>query len=162
MHSSRGVPRWRACSLWPWIGKRSRYSVGFGRDRPDGCASVFASEPWGEPWARGKARERLTEIYHAPGFEGFVGVVGGEPVGLAPGNSVSRSVGRGFFLHEFCVKAEVRGVGGRLLESLEGRLRDAGVGSVFLVTGPRAPARGFCFKDGNGEATGMAAMVKTL
>ena len=140
----------------------------FGGDHLDGCAalyaSVFASEPWGEPWTRGKARERLAEIYHAPGFEGFVSVVGGEPVGLALGNSVSRPVGRGFFLHEFCVKAGVQGagVGGRLLARLESRLRDAGVGSVFLVTGLHAPARGFYFKNGYGEATGMAAMVKTL
>lgn len=140
----------------------------FVEDHLDGCAglyaSVFCSEPWGEPWTTETARERLTEIYHSPGFEGLVCVVGGEPVRLAVGNRVRRAVGWGFFLHEFCVKVGMQGagVGGRLLACPEDRLREARVGSVFLLTGSVAPDRGFYAKNGYGEDREMATMAKVL
>lgn len=140
----------------------------FDEDHLYGCAglyaSVFSLEPWGEPWTTEKARERLAEIYYSPGFEGLVCVVGGEPVGLALGNRVRRAVGRGFLLHEFCVRAEMQGsgMGGRLLACLEDRLREAGVGSVFLLTGSDTPARGFYAKNGYGEDREMATMAKVL
>ncbi len=136
----------------------------FGEEHLDGCASVFASEPWRESWTAEASRERLTEIYPSPGFDGAVCTVDGEPVGLALGNSVRRATGRGFLLHELCVKAEMHGagLGGRLLARLEDRLRGNGVGSVFLVTGLDIPAKDFYERSGYGEATGMAAMVKVL
>ena len=140
----------------------------FGEEHLDGCAAlyaaVFASEPWDEPWTAEASRERLAEIYHSPGFEGCVCTVDGEPVGLALGNRVRRATGRGFLLHELCVKAGMQGagLGGRLLARLEDRLRASGVGSVFLVTGHGIPAKGFYEKNGYGEVTNMAAMVKVL
>ncbi len=140
----------------------------FAEDHLNGCAglyaSVFSLEPWGEPWTTERARERLAEIYYSPGFEGFVCAVGGEPAGLALGNRVRRAVGWGFLLHEFCVRVEMQGagMGGRLLACLEDRLREAGVGSVFLLTGSDTPARDFYATNGYGEDTEMTTMAKIL
>jgi len=140
----------------------------FGADHLDGCAelyaSVFASEPWNEPWTAERARERLAEIYYAPAFEGLVCTAGGKFVGLAMGNAVRRAAGRGFYLHELCVRTEMQGagVGKRLLARLEDRLRVACVGSIFLVTGLEIPATGFYTKNGYGEVSSMTAMAKAL
>lgn len=139
-----------------------------GEDDLDGCAelyaSVFVSELWNEPWTAKRARERLAEILHAPSFEGLICTVDGEPAGMVMGNSVRRAAGRGFFLHELCVKTDRRGrgVGERLLARLEDRLRGEGVGRVLLLTGRDAPARGFYEKNGYGEAAGTVAMLKVL
>lgn len=140
----------------------------FGEHHLDGCAglyaSVFSSGPWDEPWTAERARERLAQIYHAPAFEGLVCTVDGEPVGLAMGNCVRRAAGRGFMLHELCAGTGMQGtgIGRRLLSSLEERLRERGVGSVFLLTGRDVPARGFYAKNGYGEVTDMIAMIKAL
>lgn len=134
----------------------------------DGCAglyaSVFAAEPWNEPWTARRARERLAEILYAPSYVGLVCAIGGEPAGLAMGNFMRRAAGRGFLLHELCVKTERQGqgVGEWLLACLEDRLRGEGVGSVFLLTGRDAPARGFYEENGYGEVAGMVAMLKVL
>lgn len=107
----------------------------FDEDQLYGCAWLYASvfsEPWGEPWTTEKARERLAETYYSPGFEGLVCVVGGEPVGLTLGNRVRRAVGRGFLLHEFCVRAEMQGA-----RRGRGRQAPRGPGEPFAGGGRR-------------------------
>lgn len=133
----------------------------------DGCAelfaSVFGSEPWNEPWARDTARERLEEILGSPGCLGLVCVSRGEVTGLVLGCVVRRAGGRLFYLHEMCVAAgrQGEGIGGRLLARLESRLRESGVGSIFLLTGEGTPAENFYPKSGYEEVP-VVAMEKGL
>ncbi|QIN83825.1 hypothetical protein GBA63_15155 [Rubrobacter tropicus] len=53
-------------------------------------------------------------------------------------------------------------VGGRPPTRLEDRLREVGVGSVFLFTGLGIPAKDLYEKNGYGGVTDMAAKVKVL
>lgn len=90
-------------------------------------ASVFSESPWNEPWSEGTARTRLSEIRATPNFLGLVCVADDAAViGLALGCVWQQADDSLYYLYEMCVAAETRGrgVGRRLLERLEERLRE--------------------------------------
>jgi len=140
----------------------------FGEGCLDGCAelfaAVFSAEPWDEHWTQDAARERLEEILGSPGSSvGLVCFSRGEVAGLVLGCVMRRAGERLFYLHEMCVAAgwQGEGIGGRLLTRLESRLREMGVGSIFLLTGKGIPAEGFYLENGYREVP-VVAMAKDL
>ncbi|BDG47260.1 hypothetical protein [Parageobacillus sp. KH3-4] len=48
---------------------------------------VFNSEPWNESWTYETAKERLTDLFHAPKFAGFFWKNNETPIGFIAGNS---------------------------------------------------------------------------
>jgi hypothetical protein len=61
---------------------------------------VFNSEPWNESWTYETAKERLTDLFHAPKFAGFFWKNNETPIGFIAGNSKTTYQEITFYLEE--------------------------------------------------------------
>jgi aminoglycoside 6'-N-acetyltransferase I len=125
----------------------------FGADHLDGCAELmvaaFNAEPWNDSYTHDTAKRQLAWHLRVPGFLGSVSVSDGI-VAFAVGYREPMDEGDVFHLSIFCVRPDVQrtGIGTRLLQTLEGSLREAGVGTVYLGTYKGTPAEAFYRKHG--------------
>ena len=122
-------------------------------DRLDECANLlvttFNVEPWNDSYTHDTAKAQLAWHLRVPGFLGLVSVNDGIHA-FAVGYREPMDEGDVYHLSIFCVKPDVQrtGVGTRLLRTLEERLREAGVGTVYLGTHRGTPAEAFYAKHG--------------
>ena len=122
-------------------------------DHLDGCAELmvaaFNVEPWNDSYTQDTAREQLAWHLRVPGFLGLVSVYDGA-VAFAVGYREPMDEGDVYHLSVFCVRPDAQrtGVGTKLLRHLEDRLREAGVGTVYLGTHRGTPAEAFYAKHG--------------
>lgn len=121
---------------------------------------AFKAEPWNDSYTHDTAKRQLAWHLRVPGCLGLVSVKDGI-VAFAIGYREPTDVGDVFNLSIFCVRPDVqrRGIGTRLLRTLEERLREAGVGTVYLGTRKGTPAETFYGKHGyevNAEETKMS------
>jgi aminoglycoside 6'-N-acetyltransferase I len=139
-----------------------------GKEHFEGCAGLlvdaFSREPWNQPWTLEAAHRKLSEILSTPSFLGFISVQGKEPLGLVLGYRRAHFDGELFYLEEICVapSAQSRGIGGRLLDRMEGELAGMGVDKVFLLTIKEGPAKAFYEKMGYRRSKTTVVMVKDL
>jgi len=146
----------------------TRYSIEpFSAEHLERCArlfvATFTTEPWDEPWTDGTGLGRLRELLESPGSFGLVCLMDDEVLGFAAGCLMQHARGKLYYLQEMCVEEEWRGrgVGGVLLDRLEGEL----VGRarrVFLLTGRESAAEGFYGAHGYRTDEGLTAMIKDL
>ncbi len=111
--------------------------------------TAFNAEPWNDKYTPDTAKRQLDWHLRVPGCVGLVSIKGGI-VAFAVGYREPTDVGEVFHLSIFCVRPDVQrtGVGTRLLHTLEDRLRETGVKTVYLGTNKGTPAEAFYRKHG--------------
>ncbi len=125
----------------------------FEADHLDECAHLFMTafnaEPWNDKYTLDTAKKQLAWHLEVPGCVGLVTVNDGI-VAFAIGYQEPTDVGDVYHLSIFCVRPDVQrtGVGSRLLRTLEDRLRESGVKTVYLGTNKGTPAEAFYRKHG--------------
>ncbi|MEL6929602.1 MAG: GNAT family N-acetyltransferase [Cyanobacteria bacterium J06600_6] len=109
---------------------------------------VFCHSPWNEYWEFDWAYERLSWIYNAPGFAGYIARDKKILVGAILGHFVPFQGKKGFQLVEFLVRGDCQnqGVGSQLLKRLESHLRQDNCDFVFLLTAKDSNAESFYAK----------------
>ena len=106
----------------------------------DGCAIVYAEAfskgPWFEKWSERKAFERLSNLFHAPGFVGLKALENNEIIGLAIGNIEPFTPKDIFYFRDLCVSPTYQksGVGGALIDNLHDILRIENIERSYLIT----------------------------
>ena len=139
----------------------------FGADHLDECAELmvvaFNAEPWNDNYTHDTARKQLAWHLRVPGFLGLVSVNGGI-VAFAVGYREPMDEGDVYHLSIFCVRPDTQrsGVGTRLLRTLEERLVEAGVKTVYLGTRRGTPAEAFYAKHGYGASAEDIEMSRDL
>ncbi len=125
----------------------------FEADHLDDCARLFMTafnaEPWNDNYTLDTAKKQLDWHLRVPGCVGLVTIQDGI-VAFALGYREPTDVGDVFHLSIFCVRPDVQrtGVGTRLLHTLEDRLRETRVKTVYLGTNKGTPAEAFYRKHG--------------
>ncbi len=111
--------------------------------------TAFNAEPWNDSYTLDTAKRQLAWHLEVPGCVGLVTVNDGI-VAFAIGYQEPTDVGDVYHLSIFCVRPDVQrtGVGSRLLRTLEDRLRESGVKTVYLGTNKGTPAEAFYRKHG--------------
>ncbi|MBS4218082.1 GNAT family N-acetyltransferase [Bacillus sp. FJAT-49711] len=126
---------------------------------------VFNQAPWFDEWTVESASERLMDILKHHGFWG-VGVMDshGHLLGFLMGYSETWWDGKHFQVIEMCVKTEEqgKGIGSRLLSSLEKYCKECGINRVYLLTGSGGQAENFYLKNGFYANPRMIMMSKML
>lgn len=119
----------------------------------DECAhlsmTAFNAEPWNDNYTLDTAKKQLDWHLRVPGCVGLVTINDGI-VAFAIGYQEPTDVGDVYHLSIFCVRPDVQrtGVGTRLLRTLEDRLRETGISTVYLGTNKGTPAEAFYRKHG--------------
>src|SRR5829696_1280110 len=125
----------------------------FGLEHLDDCAHLFMTafnaEPWNDKYTFDTARKQLAWHLRVPGCVGLISVRDGI-VAFAIGYQEPTDVGEVFHLSIFCVRPDMQrtGAGSRLLHTLEDRLRETGIRTVYLGTRKGTPAEAFYRKYG--------------
>jgi len=123
----------------------------------DECAHLFMTafnaEPWNDEYTLDTAKKQLAWHLEVPGCVGLVSIKDGI-VAFAIGYREPTDVRDVFHLSIFCVRPDVQRtrVGSRLMHTLEERLRETGVRTVYLGTRKGTPAEAFYEKHGYGTS----------
>ena len=97
---------------------------------------AFNREPWNDSWTFEQAKERLTDIYNTPKFDGMVKIIDGEIAAVIMGNGQSNFDGTNFQILEFWVdtNCQGQGIGGKLLNEFIENLKNQNITKYFLIT----------------------------
>ncbi|GAK53278.1 acetyltransferase, GNAT family [Candidatus Moduliflexus flocculans] len=123
---------------------------------------VFNAAPWNDEWTTATASQRLSDIYHSPGFLGIACHVDDRLVGCLLGNIEQYYTGPYFFLKEMCVRTALQrqGIGQQLFERLYQQLQQDQMTSILLFTAKDFFPYTFYQKHGFHEVNGMRMMKK--
>lgn len=126
--------------------------------------AVFNGPPWHDRWTRETARRRLSDLFHTPGFAGWVLMDAGEPLGFAAGRIEQWYDAQHYYLAEMCVRTEIqgRGIGSRLIARMEQELVTMGVDRAYLLTMTGGQAEAFYTKNGYRTSMRMIMMAHRL
>ena len=107
--------------------------------------NVFSSPPWSEDWTTHVAQTRLTEMFETPGALGLAIREEDQVIGFVMGYGETYRDGVDFYIKEMCVATacQGQGLGTRLLDVLEEKLRNSGVRKMYLLTARDSGAQGF-------------------
>jgi aminoglycoside 6'-N-acetyltransferase I len=125
---------------------------------------VFNSAPWEENWSYEVAKERLDDLYHTPKFDGYTLYNNDRLVGFIVGNQKRTPQGIVFYIAELCINSEEQGqgYGSLLLESLEKKLKNIDVTSIYLLTSNGGLAESFYLKKNYAVNKNRIVMRKSL
>ncbi len=126
--------------------------------------SVFNAAPWNDKWTEETAYKRLEDIYNCPNFEGVLYVENEDVKGAIFGNYEQFYDGIHYNLREMFTSPELqgKGIGSKMLKSLEVRLKEVGVTEVMLFTGKGDITSKFYIKNGFSEWDSLAIMGKEI
>jgi len=128
-------------------------------------ADIFANPPWLYEWLR---REGVvayfTDLWHTPGFRGFVRIIEGRVCAACLGVTTDYFAVKTYEIKEIFVQRGMQnaGIGGAFLAEIEEALAADGVGAVTLYTQRSIPAFDFYSKRGYYAATDAVMMNKPL
>jgi ribosomal protein S18 acetylase RimI-like enzyme len=131
----------------------AEHTYTFKEEHLDECATLlvatFNTEPWNDKYTLDTARKQLAWHLRVPGCVGLISVRDGI-VAFAIGFREPTDIGEVFHLSIFCVRPDMHrtGAGSRLLHTLEDRLRESGIRTVYLGTRKGTPAEAFYRKYG--------------
>ncbi|SHL45167.1 Ribosomal protein S18 acetylase RimI [Anaerocolumna jejuensis DSM 15929] len=110
----------------------------------------FNSAPWYDKWTVDSAAKRLTQMLHCEGAYGLISYDNYEISGMILGNHEIYYDCMHFNIKEFCVNQKMRGtgIGSILLEEFEKRLREMGIGDIYLFTTRTLQTEGFYQRKG--------------
>jgi len=122
---------------------------------------AFALDPWNETWPASRARQRLSDIVHAPGFLGFAALQGEELVGFVLGRFEVYADEDHFYVQELCVAPEHQrqGIGTLMLSFLHKCLEAMGCRQVYLLTARESSVEQFYLRNGYGPAHRARVLV---
>ncbi|MBU3144080.1 GNAT family N-acetyltransferase [Clostridium sp. CF012] len=125
---------------------------------------VFNAEPWNDKWTLETAHKRLNDIYISPNFEGALYVEGGQVKGAIFGNYEQFYDGIHYNLREMFISNELQGqgIGSKLINELEERLKGMGVTTIILFTSKGNKTSKFYLKNNFAEWNSMAIMGKDI
>ncbi|MBW9159264.1 MULTISPECIES: GNAT family N-acetyltransferase [Clostridium] len=125
---------------------------------------VFNSEPWNDKWTLETAHKRLNDIYISTNFEGVLYVEDEQIKGAIFGNYEQFYDGIHYNLREMFISNELQGqgIGSKLLNELEKRLKGIGVTTIILFTSKENKTSKFYLKNNFTEWDSMAMMGKDL
>lgn len=125
---------------------------------------VFNAEPWNDKWTIETAYKRLNDIYIAPNFEGVIYKEDGKIKGGIFGNFEQFYEGIHYNLREMFIDNDLQrnGIGSKLLNELEERLRKIGVTTIILFTSKGNKTSKFYLKNNFSEWNSMVMMGKDI
>jgi aminoglycoside 6'-N-acetyltransferase I len=125
---------------------------------------VFNAEPWNDKWTLGTAHKRLNDIYDSPNFEGVIYADYGQVKGAIFGNYEQFYDGIHYNLREMFISNELQGtgIGSKMLNELEKRLKGLGVTTILLFTSKGNKTSTFYLKNNFSEWEDMAMMGKDI
>ncbi|MCB2300749.1 GNAT family N-acetyltransferase [Clostridium tagluense] len=125
---------------------------------------VFNAEPWNDKWTLETAHKRLNDIYISTNFEGVLYVEDEQIKGAIFGNYEQFYDGIHYNLREMFISNELQGqgLGSKLLNELEKRLKEIGVTTIILFTSKGNKTSEFYLKNNFTEWYSMAMMGKDL
>ena len=125
---------------------------------------VFNAKPWNDKWTIETAFKRLNDIYTTPNFEGFLYIEEDEIKGAVLGNYEQFYDGIHYNLKEMFISNELQGtgIGSKILNKLEERLKDLSVTTIILFTSKGNKTSNFYLKNGFCEFKSMAMMGKDI
>lgn len=126
--------------------------------------NVFNAEPWNDKWTLETAHKRLNDIFISPNFEGALYVEDDKIKGAIFGNYEQFYKGVHFNLREMFVANECqgKGIGSKMLNEFEKRLRGIGVTTVILFTSKGNKTSKFYSKNNFSQLDSMAMMGKDI
>ncbi|WP_432665723.1 GNAT family N-acetyltransferase [Wukongibacter baidiensis] len=126
--------------------------------------NVFNAEPWNDKWTIETAYNRLHDIYVSPKFAGIKYVEEGIIKGAVFGNCEQWYEGMHFNIREMFVTNELqgKGIGSKMLKSLEERIQEFGVNTIILFTEKNCHTDRFYRKNGFNELDFMSMMEKNI
>ncbi|MCB2312953.1 GNAT family N-acetyltransferase [Clostridium tagluense] len=125
---------------------------------------VFNAEPWNDKWTLETAHKRLNDIYISTNFEGVLYVEDEQIKGAIFGNYEQFYDGIHYNLREMFISNELQGqgIGSKLINELEKRLKGIGVTTIILFTSKENKTSEFYSKNNFTEWDSMAMMGKDL
>lgn len=125
---------------------------------------TFNSPPWNDFWTEETAGKRLLQMISCKEAYGLLAYQDNILCGMALGCTEQFITDTIFDLKEFCVRNDMRshGIGSQLLEELERRLKNMGVGSIYLFTSEGKGVDVFYQKRGYDTYSEMVMMGKKL
>lgn len=125
---------------------------------------AFNGPPWNEAWSIETSSKRLSRMI---GYEGAYGLVAYEDkklVGMVLGHEEQFYNGVVFEIKEFCVDITLgsKGIGTKMYNELEGRLKDIGIEEISLVTCRSDKTIGFYEKQGFKVSDNIIIMNKSI
>lgn len=126
--------------------------------------NVFNAEPWNDKWTLGTAHKRLNDINISPNFEGVLYLEYGQVKGAIFGNNEQFYDGVHYNLREMFISSELqgKGIGSKLLNELEKRLKRLDVTTIILFTSKENNTNTFYLKNNFLEWDSMAMMGKDI
>ena len=125
---------------------------------------TFNAPPWNDEWSIVTASKRLHQFVNCEDFYGLKVYQEEVLCGMILGSQEQFYNGIMFNIKEFCVKNEMRsrGIGTRILDEFEKRLKDKGVKEIVLFTSRDDETKGFYEKRGLKLYESMVMMGKQL
>ena len=125
---------------------------------------TFNEEPWNDKWTEEITKKRLTQMINCQGAYGLVAYLNNEVVGMILGNHEYYYTGIQFVIKEFCVnnKLKGKGIGTKLLNEFEKRLKDKGIKEIVLTTLRNEKTEGYYKNRGYSETQESIIMEKKL
>lgn len=125
---------------------------------------TFNEEPWNDKWTGEITKKRLTQMLNCQGAYGLVAYLNNEVVGMILGNHEYYYTGMQFVIKEFCVnnKLKGKGIGTKLLNEFEKRLKDRGIKEIVLTTLRNEKTEGYYKSRGYSETQESVIMEKKL
>lgn len=125
---------------------------------------VFNDAPWHDAWDERSAYNRLSEIYHTPGFSGWIIIEDDQVIGAVLGNLESWYEGYMYNLKEMFIRSDQKGkgIGSMLMKTVEEALRQRDVTSINLFTCRGDMTEHFYSKNGFVVEEDMIMMSKVL
>lgn len=123
---------------------------------------TFNAEPWNDAWTAETAARRLRQMMNAETAYGLCAYCGDTLCGAILGCMEQYYNGIMFNLKEFWVKNDLRGrgIGTRIYEEFEARLRQRQVNEIFLFTAKGDHTEHFYHKQNMKTSSGMIIMSK--
>ncbi|MBU3127860.1 GNAT family N-acetyltransferase [Clostridium tagluense] len=125
---------------------------------------VFNAEPWNDKWTLETAHKRLNDIYISTNFEGVLYVEDEQIKGAIFGNYEQFYDGIHYNLREMFISNELQGqgIGSKVLNELEKRLKGIGVTTIILFTSKENKTSKFYLKNNFTKWDSMAMMGKDV
>lgn len=126
--------------------------------------STFNGAPWNDKWTIETATKRLKDIIETPNFCGLIYKENNEITGVIMGNSEQGDSGKNFYLREFFVKSDTQkqGIGTRLLNELESKLKKNDVNNIYLLTAKGDSTEGYYTRRGFATSSKIVMMSRSI
>jgi predicted N-acetyltransferase YhbS len=126
--------------------------------------NAFNAPPWCDSWTTLTAAKRLNQMINCEGAYGLVCCENDKILGMILGSEEQYYNGVHFNIKEFCVDNSIRGkgIGTRLFEEFERRLKNKGIDQIILFTSKGDETEGFYKKRGLCSYDAMVLMGKKL